>query len=62
MEAKMRKMLIIAVAGVLLLAISAFLIKPETTGAAQGPRSNLSAFELMSQSKNLPVAPTPDAF
>jgi hypothetical protein len=62
MEAKMRKMLIIAVAGVLLLAISAFLIKPETTDAAQARRSNLSAFELMSQSKNLPVAPTPDAF
>jgi hypothetical protein len=58
----MRKFLIIGVAGVLLLAVSAFLIKPETTGAGHTPRSNLSAFELMSQSKNLPVAPTPDAF
>ena len=58
----MRKFLIIAFAGVLLLAVSAFLIKPETTGAGQTPRSNLSALELMSQSKDLPVAPTPDAF
>ena len=58
----MRKMLIIAIAGVLVLAISAFLINPEPTGASHAPRSNLSAFELMSQAKNLPVAPTPDAF
>ncbi len=58
----MRKFLIIAGAGVLLLAVSAFLIKPETTGAGHTPRSDLSAFELMSQAKNLPVAPTPDAF
>jgi hypothetical protein len=58
----MRKFLIIAVAGVLLLAVSAFLIKPETIGAGNTTRSNLSAFELMSQAKNLPVAPTPDAF
>jgi hypothetical protein len=58
----MRKFLIIGVAGLLLLAVSAFLIKPETTGAGHTPRSNLSAIELMSQAKNLPVAPTPDAF
>jgi hypothetical protein len=58
----MRKILIIAVGGVLLLAISAFLIKPETTGASQTPQSNGSAFELMGKAKDLPVAPTPDAF
>ena len=58
----MRKFLIIAGAGVLLLAVSAFLIKPETTGAGHTPRSDLSALELMSQAKNLPVAPIPDAF
>jgi hypothetical protein len=62
MEVKMRKFLILAVAGVLLLTVSAFLIKPETIGAAQEPRQNLSAFELMSKAHNLPVAPTPDAF
>lgn len=58
----MRKILIVAIAGVLLLAISAFLTKPETTGATQAPHPNLSAFELMGKAKNLPVAPNPDAF
>jgi hypothetical protein len=62
MEAKMRKMLMIAVAGVLLLAGSAFLVKSAPTSATYAPQSSHSAFDLMSKSKNLPTAPAPDAF
>jgi hypothetical protein len=62
MEAKMRKMLIIATAGVLLLAGSAFLVRTTPTSATHAPQSSHSAFDLMSKSKNLPAAPAPDAF
>jgi hypothetical protein len=62
MEAKMRKMLIIAITGVLLLAGSAFLVRTTPTGATFAPQSGHSAFDLMSKSKNLPVAPAPAAF
>ena len=57
----MPKMFMI-VAGALVLAGAAFAMKSVPTGVTQGPKANLSAFELMSNAKGLPVAPNPDAF
>jgi hypothetical protein len=60
MEAKMQKMFIV-VAGVLLVAGAAFAMKSTPADLTQATKANLSALELMSAAKDLPVAPAPDA-
>ena len=57
----MRKLLISAAAIVATLCAVAFLLKsnPDVTEAAQHA---LSSFDLMSNAKDLPVAPPPEAF
>jgi hypothetical protein len=60
MEAKMRKMMVVAAAGALVIAAASFLIESTPTSATQaalGP----SSLELMSNAKDLPVAPHADA-
>ena len=56
----MNKMIIV-VAGVLLVAGAAFAMKSTPSDLTQATVANVSALELMSAAKNLPVAPSPDA-
>jgi hypothetical protein len=56
----MNKMIVV-VAGVLLVAGAAFAMKPTSSDLTQATIANVSALELMSAVKDLPVAPAPDA-
>ena len=49
------------VAGVVLLAGAAFALKSAPVGETQAASQNVSAFLLMSNAKDLPVAPHPEA-
>lgn len=57
----MRILTIITAAVALIVAASVFAQKPNT-GATQASQTALSSFDLMSNAKDLPVAPNPDAF
>ena len=56
----MRKMMVVAAAGALVIAAGAFVIKSTPTSATQASQT-VSALELMSSAKDLPVAPHTDA-
>ncbi len=58
----MPKIAVIAAVGALVLAGIVFMVKSTPTSATIGSQPTLSSFELMSNAKDLPVAPTPDAF
>jgi hypothetical protein len=62
MEATMPKIAVIAAVGALMLVGVVFMVKSTPTGATSGSPPGLSSFELMSNTKDLPVAPVPDAF
>jgi len=56
----MRKIAVIAASAVVLFSAAAYLVKSTPSDATQA--SEITAFELMSQAKDLPVAPHVDAF
>ena len=58
----MRKILFIASAVALIVATGAFMIRSTPTTAAPEVASSTSVLEMMSSAKDLPVAPTPEAF
>jgi hypothetical protein len=60
METMMRKITIATTT--IMLVVAAVALIQSYTGAAQSPRMAMSAFDLMSEAANLPVAPNPDAF
>jgi hypothetical protein len=58
----MRKMLLIASAVTVVAATGAYAIRSTPTTAAPEVAPSTSVLEMMSTAKDLPVAPTPDAF
>jgi hypothetical protein len=56
----MRKMTLVATTAMLIVAAVALI--QSHTGATQSPQAAMSAVDLMSGAKDLPVAPNPDAF
>jgi hypothetical protein len=61
-EANMRKLLILAAAAVVMISAAALVMDFTATSASQVSQSSFSAFDLMMNAKNLPVAPHVDAF
>jgi len=59
MESLMRNVMIVTAA---VIALAGVVFVKGYTRAAQSPQTGVSAFDLMSTAKDLPVAPPPEAF